>query len=134
MIEKQLSIFVENKTGKLAHVTGMIADLGVNIHALSIADTTDFGILRVIVDNAEVVADELRANMLTVSIGDVICINLENKPGGLTEALKVLYTSGISVEYVYGFSSPSSDDLARVVLRVDDPKKADMMLSEKGFK
>jgi hypothetical protein len=134
MIEKQLSIFVENKTGKLAHVTGMIADLGVNIHALSIADTTDFGILRVIVDNAEVVADELRANMLTVSIGDVICINLENRPGGLTEALKVLYTSGISVEYVYGFSSPSSDDLARVVLRVDDPKKADMMLSEKGFK
>ncbi len=134
MIEKQLSIFVENKTGKLAHVTGMIADLGVNIHALSIADTTDFGILRVIVDNAEVVADELRANMLTVSIGDVICINLENRPGGLTEALKVLYTSGISVEYVYGFSSPASDDLARVVLRVDDPKKADMMLSEKGFK
>ena len=134
MIEKQLSIFVENKTGKLAQVTGMIADLGVNIHALSIADSTDFGILRVIVDNAEVVADELRLNMMTVSIGDVICIDLENRPGGLTEALKVLYTSGISVEYVYGFSSPSSDDLARVVLRVDDPKKADTMLSEKGFK
>lgn len=134
MIEKQLSIFVENKTGKLAQVTGMIADLGVNIHALSIADSTDFGILRVIVDNAEVVADELRLNMMTVSIGDVICIDLENRPGGLTEALKVLYTSGISVEYVYGFSSPSSDDLARVVLRVDDPKKADIMLSEKGFK
>ena len=133
MITKQLSIFVENKTGKLAQVTGMIADLGVNIHALSIADTTDFGILRVMVDNAEEVADELRLNMLTVSTGDVICIDLENKPGGLTEALKVLYTSGISVEYVYGFSSPSTDDLARVVLRVDDPKKADAMLSEKGF-
>ena len=133
MITKQLSIFVENKTGKLAQVTGMIADLGVNIHALSIADTTDFGILRVMVDNAEEVADELRLNMLTVSTGDVICIDLENKPGGLTEALKVLYTSGISVEYVYGFSSPTTDDLARVVLRVDDPKKADAALSEKGF-
>ena len=133
MITKQLSIFVENKTGKLAQVTGMIADLGVNIHALSIADTTDFGILRVMVDNAEYVADELRSNMLTVSTGDVICIDLENRPGGLTEALKVLYTSGISVEYVYGFSSPSTADLARVVLRVDDPKKADAKLKENGF-
>ena len=65
MITKQLSIFVENKTGKLAQVTGMIADLGVNIHALSIADTTDFGVLRIIVDNAEVTADELRSNRLT---------------------------------------------------------------------
>ena len=124
MITKQLSIFVENKTGKLAQVTGMIADLGVNIHALSIADTTDFGVLRIIVDNAEVTADELRSNRLTVSVGEVICINLEDKPGGLTEALKVL---------VYAFSSPSYGDLARVVLRVDDPKKADAALREKGF-
>ncbi len=133
MITKQLSIFVENKTGKLAQVTGMIADLGVNIHALSIADTTDFGVLRIIVDNAEVTADELRSNRLTVSVGEVICINLEDKPGGLTEALKVLYNCGISVEYVYAFSSPSYGDLARVVLRVDDPKKADAALREKGF-
>ncbi len=133
MITKQLSIFVENKTGKLAQVTGIIADLGVNIHALSIADTTDFGILRVIVDNAEAVADELRQNRLTVSIGDVICIDLEDKPGGLTGALRVLYTCGIPVEYVYAFSSRSSSDLARVVLRVDDTKKADAMLKENGF-
>ncbi len=133
MICKQLSIFVENKTGKLAHVTGMIADLGVNIHALSIADTTDFGILRVIVDNAEEVADELRGSMMTVSIGDVICIDLENRPGGLTEALKVLYSGGIAVEYVYAFSSHTSDDLSRVVLRVDNTEKANAMLSEHGF-
>ena len=69
MIIKQLSIFVENKTGKLAQVTGMIADLGVNIHALSIADTTDFGVLRIIVDNPELTADELRSNRMTVSVG-----------------------------------------------------------------
>ena len=133
MITKQLSVFVENKTGKLAQVTGMIADLGVNIHALSIADTTDFGVLRLIVDNAEQTADDLRSNRMTVSVGDVICVNLENRPGGLTEALKVLYNSGISVEYVYAYSSPTSSDLARVVLRVDDVKKADAMLREKGF-
>ncbi|MBO4422714.1 MAG: hypothetical protein J5879_04705 [Clostridia bacterium] len=133
MIAKQLSIFVENKTGKLAHVTEMIADLGVNIQALSIADTTDFGVLRIIVDDAEATADELRSNRMTVSVGDVICINLQDRPGGLTEALKVLYTGGISVEYVYAFSSVPSKDLARVVLRVDDPKKADAMLREKGF-
>ncbi|MBP5209009.1 MAG: ACT domain-containing protein [Clostridia bacterium] len=133
MIIKQLSIFVENKTGKLAQVTGMIADLGVNIHALSIADTTDFGVLRIIVDNPELTADELRSNRMTVSVGDVICVNLENRPGGLTEALRVLYNCGISVEYVYAFSSPSSDSLARVVLRVDDPRKADAALREKGF-
>ena len=133
MIAKQLSIFVENKTGKLAHVTEMIADLGVNIQALSIADTTDFGVLRIIIDDAEATADELRSNRMTVSVGDVICINLQDRPGGLTEALKVLYTGGISVEYVYAFSSVPSKDLARVVLRVDDPKKADAMLREKGF-
>ena len=110
----------------------MIADLGVNISALSIADTTDFGVLRVIVDNPELTADELRSNRMTVSVGDVICINLEDKPGGLTEALRVLYNHGIAVEYVYAFSSPTSSDLARVVLRVDDPKKADSALREKG--
>ena len=133
MIAKQLSIFVENKTGKLAHVTETIADLGVNIYALSIADATDFGILRIIVDDAETVADELRNNRMTVSIGDVICINLEDRPGGLTEVLKVLYLNGISVEYVYGFSTPQSKDLASVVIRVDDPKKADAILKENGF-
>ncbi len=85
MIAKQLSIFVENKTGKLANVTQTIADLGVNIYALSIADATDFGILRIIVDDAETVADELRNNRMTVSVGDVICINLEDRPRGLTE-------------------------------------------------
>ena len=133
MIAKQLSIFVENKTGKLAQVTEMIADLGVNIKALSIADTTDFGVLRIIVDKPEELADELRDNRMTVSTGDVIIIDLVDKPGGLTEALKVLYLHGISVEYVYAFSAPHSNDLARVVLRVDDPKKADLMLKEKGF-
>lgn len=133
MIAKQLSIFVENKTGKLAHVTETIADLGVNIYALSIADATDFGILRIIVDDAETVADELRNDRMTVSVCDVICINLEDRPGGLTEVLKTLYLNGVSVEYVYGFSTPKTKDLASVVIRVDDAKKTDAILKKHGF-
>ncbi len=133
MIIKQLSVFVENKSGKLAEVTELIAKNGININALSIADTTDFGILRIVVDRVEESAALLRKNGMTVSVCDIISVDLDDKPGKLAEALRVLSENGIFIEYVYAYSSPGKGGLARVVIRVDDAELADKCLREAGF-
>lgn len=133
MIIKQLSVFVENKSGKLAEVTELIAQNGININALSIADTTDFGILRIVVDKAEESAALLRAHSMTVSVCDIISVDLDDKPGKLAEALRILSQNDVFVEYVYAYSSPCSGGLARVVIRVDDAEFADKCLREAGF-
>ena len=133
MIIKQLSVFVENKSGKLAEVTELIAKSGININALSIADTTDFGILRIVVDKAEESAALLRAHSMTVSVCDIISVDLDDKPGKLAEALRILSENGIFVEYVYAFSSPLTGGLARVVIRVDETERADECLKKAGF-
>lgn len=131
MREKQLSIFVENKAGRLAQVTGIIAELGINIRALSIADTTDFGILRIIVDEPEDSAEKLRGRGLTVSVCTVLSVCIDDRPGGLSQALQTLAESGIPVEYVYAFISTKSAGKAVVVMRVEDASAAEALLSEK---
>lgn len=133
MREKQLSIFVENKAGRLAQVTGIIAELGINIRALSIADTTDFGILRIIVDEPEDSAEKLRGRGLTVSVCTVLSVCIDDRPGGLSQALQTLAESGIPVEYVYAFISTKSAGKAVVVMRVEDASAAEALLQKKGF-
>jgi hypothetical protein len=123
MLVKQISIFLENKSGRLADVTKILADNNIDICALSIADTTDFGILRLIVDNPEEAEKILTSGEFTVSCTDVIAIGVEDKPGGLAKVLNLLNENSISIEYMYAFVGKSKDQ-ALVVLRVEDPQAA----------
>lgn len=133
MFIKQLSIFIENRKGRLAEITSLIAGAGINIRTLSIADTTSFGILRIIVDEPEEVEKRLRAEGLTVSVTTVLGLAVPDKPGGLAGALKLLADRGIDVEYMYGFVSKSGDD-AFMILRVGDEFSAERILTEAGYK
>ena len=130
---KQISIFVENKPGKLSAVTALLRDNGIDIRALCIADTKDFGILRLIVNNPDKACQVLKEAECTVSITNVIAIGISDKPGGLAAAVEVLYSANISVEYMYAFIS-KSDSEAYVSLRVQNNETASAALEENGFK
>ncbi|MGE5614228.1 MAG: ACT domain-containing protein [Bacillota bacterium] len=119
MFVKQISVFLENKSGRLAEVTRILGDNDINISALSIADTTDFGILRLIVNNPEKALDVLKTNGFTVSAASVIAIGVPDKPGGLARALAILEREKIGIEYMYAFVSKKKDD-ALVILKVDN--------------
>lgn len=130
---KQISIFVENKPGKLSAVTALLRDNGIDIRALCIADTKDFGILRLIVSNPDKACEVLKAADCTVTVTNVIAIGISDKPGGLAAAVEVLYGANISVEYMYAFIS-KSDSEAYVILRVQNNETASAALEENGFK
>ena len=129
---KQLSVFVENTQGRLADITAKIAEANIDIRALSLADTTDFGILRLIVDKPEEAVLILKESGLTVSLTNVIAIGIDDTPGGFAKAVRVLANSDISIEYLYAFVS-RSDNLAYVILRVEDNDKAVKVLKEGGI-
>jgi hypothetical protein len=116
---KQVSLFLENKPGRLANVCRVMAQENINIRALSIADTTDFGVLRLIVDNPELAEERLKARGFLVSITDVVGIKVPDRPGGLAEALEELEKENISVEYMYAFLGKCGDQ-AMVILRLND--------------
>ena len=120
---KQLSIFVENKEGRMAEITQILAENGVDIRALSLADTTDFGILRIIVNNPDLAVKVLRDKGMTVSLTNVIAIGIADQPGGFAAAVKVLSQADISIEYLYAFVSRSGGT-AYVILRVENNEKA----------
>ncbi|MDR1689381.1 MAG: ACT domain-containing protein [Clostridiales bacterium] len=121
---KQLSVFIENKQGRLADVTGTLAEANINIHALSIADTTDFGILRLIVSNPENAKDVLRNAGFTVKTTEVAAVALLNKPGSLSAVLRELDKAAISIEYMYAFTSRTEDYDAIVVFSLADKEAA----------
>ena len=123
MLVKQISVFLENKNGRLADVTRTLADNNLNICALSIADTTDFGILRLIVNKPEEAEKVLSQHEFTVSCNNVIAIGVEDKPGGLAKALDILYENGISIEYMYAFVGKTGNE-AFVILRMENPDEA----------
>ena len=131
MIIKQISIFVENKAGRLAEITETIAKAGIDIRALSIADTTDFGILRLIVDKPEAAALTLKEAGLTVSITNVIAVGIDDTPGAFSVPMRILADAGIDVEYMYAFISRDTQK-AYVILRVADNDVAAKALLDKG--
>ncbi|MBO5937166.1 MAG: ACT domain-containing protein [Clostridia bacterium] len=131
MIIKQISIFVENKKGRLAEITETIAKSGANIRALSIADTTDFGILRIIVDKADDAAATLKEAGITVSVTNVIAIGIDDTPGAFSVPMRILSDAGIDVEYMYAFITRKSEK-AYVILRVADNDTAAKVLMDKG--
>jgi hypothetical protein len=127
MIIKQVSVFVENNAGRLAEITEILAKNEIDIRALSIADTTKFGILRLIVNKPNVAENALKDAGLTVTLTEVIAIAIDDKPGGLAIALKALNENGIGVEYMYAFIGKPHQK-AYVILRVEDNEKAVVVL------
>ncbi len=133
MLVKQISVFLENKSGRLADVTRTLADNNINICAMSIADTTDFGILRLIVNKPEDAESALSEQQFTVSCTSVIAIGVEDKPGGLARALEIIQDNGISIEYMYAFVGKTGNE-AFVILRVENPEMAIETLLKYGIK
>ncbi|MDR3120150.1 MAG: acetolactate synthase [Clostridiales bacterium] len=123
MLQKQISVFIENKRGRLAEVTKVLGDNGVDLAALCIADTTDFGILRVIVDKPDLAEKVLKEGGFAVSITEVIALSIDDKPGGLATALRVLEEYAINIEYMYAYVRKNSNK-ATVIVRVDKPSDA----------
>lgn len=132
MTTRQLSVFVENKPGRLAEITSVLAEEKVDIRAVSVSDTTDFGILRLILNDPDRGCEVLRQHGCTVSLTTVIIIRISDQPGGLAAPMKLLYENGISVEYMYAFLSKVQDN-ASVILRVSDSDRAVKLLSENGI-
>ncbi len=123
MSVKQISIFMENRTGRLAEITGILGDNGINIRALSLADTSDFGILRLIVDNVDKTKTVLQEQGFTFGETEVLAVEVPDVPGGLAKLLKALNEEQINVEYMYAFvMSPSKS--AVMVFRFEDPQQA----------
>jgi ACT domain-containing protein len=133
MLIEQISIFVENKKGRLAEITKILADKNVDIRALSIADTTDYGILRLIVNNPKAAEKALADSGMTFTLTEVIAIGIPDVPGGLAGAVKVLSDKDITIEYIYAFLDPRQDT-AFVILRVEDNEKAMAVLKENNIK
>ncbi|MDR1329509.1 MAG: ACT domain-containing protein [Oscillospiraceae bacterium] len=129
---EQLSVFVENKPGKLVEVTEVLAAAGIDLRALSIADTADFGVLRVIVDKPDSAFRALTDAGYIVKINKVLPVSIGDTPGSLAKALRVLADAGIEVEYLYAFVAHGKDS-AYVIIRVEDNESAAAALEKAGI-
>lgn len=123
MLIKQLSIFVENKPGRLADITEVLAKANIDIRAISVADTTDFGILRLIVNKPDEACAALKEAGLAVTLTSVIAVGIDDEPGKFSVALRMLSNAEIVVEYMYAFQC-RIHGRAYVILRVDNEEKA----------
>lgn len=129
---KQLTVFVENKQGALVAITDTLAKHNVNIRALSIADTQDFGILRLIVNDNDTAIKTLSEEGYLIKTTDVVGVKIGDKPGKLSKALEVLDNAHINMEYLYAFMS-RTEKHAYVVLRVENNESAENALEDAGF-
>jgi hypothetical protein len=129
---EQISIFLENKPGSLENVTGILKDANINIRTLSLADTTDFGILRLIVNDVDTSIKVLKENGLRVSRTTVVAVEVPDRPGGLHSILEVLSKNGVNVEYLYAFVEKSGQN-AVIIFRFDAPDAAIDVLLKNGF-
>ncbi len=125
MIIKQLSVFLENKSGRLHEVFEVLGQENINVSACSVADTSEFGILRMIVSDPEKAREVLKSKLFSVNVSEVISFATPNTPGALSKTLRILSDAGISIEYLYGFSV---GDKSFIALRSDDVAKAIMEL------
>lgn len=116
---KQISVFVENRHGRLADITRLLAEEGIDIRALSIADTTDYGVLRMIVNDTAKAKDVFKVNGFAVTVTEVVGIEVPDVPGGFNKVVEALCSKGIDIEYTYAFLSPK-ENTACVIIRVED--------------
>lgn len=124
----QISVFLENKQGRLYEVCRLLGENGVNIRALTVADTEDFGILRIVVDRPQEAVEILRGAGFTASLNEIVAVEVEDRPGGLAGILKILSGNGVNVEYMYGFVEKFSEK-ALLVFKFEEPDKAIGILS-----
>ena len=131
MAIKQLSVFVENKEGKLREITDILAKAGIDIRALSIADTSEFGILRLIVRDPHKAKALLEKNGFVATINDVVGVEINDRPGGLAGIVRLFAERDINMEYMYAFLT-RTENKAYLVVRVDDASEVENLLeSEK---
>jgi len=122
---KQLSVFIENKAGRVSEVTDVLGRAGVNIRGFSVSDTTDYGIVRLVVDDPEAGQRVLHEAGFTVKVGNVICVELPDQPGGLAAVLKIVSDAGVNIEYVYSLIATF------IVINVADVDKALQLLRDR---
>jgi hypothetical protein len=132
MFAKQLTVFIENRTGRLSEVLDVLKASKVNILSLSLADTTEFGLLRLIVDDASKGKEKLSENGFSSLLSDVSIIEISHKVGSLQEILSAVDNKGVSIEYMYGLSFEA--DRAYVVLKASNAEKIDAILNECGVR
>jgi len=132
MRSEQISIFLENKSGRLAEVTRILAENQVNIRALALADTSDFGVLRLIVDNNEKAKTALKASGFTVGMTNVVAVEVPDRPGGLHNILEILRNGNVNVEYMYAFVQQSGNN-AVMIFRFDNTDEALKLLTASGL-
>lgn len=130
---KQISVFLENKAGRLSRVTRVLGEAGINIRALSIADTSDFGILRIIVSDPEKAYRILKDAGFTVSETEVIAVQVPDSPGGLATVLEQMSEANLNIEYLYAFLGTTEND-ALVIFKVEDFERARQTFQEKGIR
>ena len=126
MIAKQVSVFLENKSGRLNEVTQILGDAGINISAFTIADTSDFGILRLIVSDPDKAFKVLKENLFSVRITEVVLAKSKNEAGSLADLLQLLSKGGVFIEYMYAFSM--EDQTATIVIRSTNIDKCVQLL------
>jgi len=129
---KQISIFLENKAGRLSHVTRTLGDAGINIRALSIADTSDFGILRIIVNDPDKAYSVLKESGFTVSTTEVLAVQVPDTPGSLADVLEQMAEENINIEYLYAFIGTDANN-ALVIFKVENIEKAREACNRKGI-
>ena len=131
---KQLTVFVENKPGKMQHLTQVLADHKVDMRALSLAETSDFGIVRIIVDDVYAASTMLKEEGFIHNVTKVLGVAIPDEPGGLNNVLKVLGEAQINVEYMYAFLGGKDAEHAYMIFRVEDRKAAVAALAAQGIR
>ena len=129
----QLSVFLENRAGRLADIATTLGDIGVNIRAMSLADTTDFGVLRLIVNDTAKARQVLKDLGFAVRLTEVLAVEIPDRPGELGRLLRIIEQAGLNLEYVYGFVEKNSDN-AILIIRFDDLDRAIAAIQAKGIR
>ncbi len=133
MSVKQVSIFLENSKGRLAEVTRILAREGIDLRALSLADTSDFGVLRIIVEDPDRCLAVLKDNDYVARVSEVVAVEVEDRPGGMSRILDVLDEAGLNVEYLYAFVAKAGKN-AVVICKIDERERALSVLEAKGIR
>ena len=131
---KQISVFLENKPGKLKNMTGVLAQAGIDMRALSLAETKDFGIARIIVDDVFEAVNVLKDADFVASLTSVLAVAVPDEPGGLDKLLQIFSDAQVNIEYMYAFLGSKDTKHAYMIFRVADTKAAEAKLSGKGLK
>lgn len=132
MSVKQLSVFLENRAGQLAEITSLLSENGVDLRAINIAETADYGVMRIIADNARLAASVLSENGFILAVNDVAAVTVPDEKGALSRVLNLMAQNGVDVEYMYSVFSRKNGS-ASMIFRVNDNEKLDAILKENGI-